>query len=124
MSEPKAEDKAAKKLKDRGIRYVMAIEGTCTLGAIRRDLNSQILQLCGTRRAFKRNRDGNRVFHDFDATAVHDPQLERLAWGFGIQLAQEFLRLFNVVAVDSEDHVAVADSGAIKRCFWLGIVDP
>ena len=45
MSEPKAEDKAAKKLKDRGIGYVMAIEGACAVGAIGRNLNSQVIQL-------------------------------------------------------------------------------
>ena len=43
MSEPEAENKAAKKLKDRGIGYVMAIEGAGTIGAIRRNLNSQII---------------------------------------------------------------------------------
>ena len=114
MSEPQSENKAAQKLQHCGVGHVVAVEGPGARRPVRFDLHSQLGQAPGVRTVVRRNRDGNGIFHNLDAASMDDAKLHWLACRLGIQLAQELLWLFDVMAVDPENDVAFPKAGAIR----------
>src|SRR5437870_5171984 len=122
MTQPQSENQAAKELQDGGIGHIVTVESPGARRPVRFHLHSKVAQACGARTIIRRDRDGHDIFHNLDAASMYDAKLHGLACGLGIQSAQEILWLFEIMAVDAENDVAVSKAGAIRRRAGQGIM--